>query len=147
MGFIFQLNYKILFCFVLFSFIYAIGNKELGLIPIDPLHLDKFSIVQNEQSPVNIRLNLRNITVTGLKDIVVSKVVLVHSLLSYRSLCIKYSLNFVWFICFAFCSGFDRDPKTSKFEVTGKTPKLSFLGKYTLNGQGTDGIKVLEKLI
>lgn len=66
--------------------IYVIGNKEIALLPIDPLHLDKFSIVQNEQSPVNIRLHLRNITVTGLKDVVVSKVVLVDSLLSYRSL-------------------------------------------------------------
>lgn len=53
----------------------AIGNEELNLIPFDPLKLDKFSIVQSEQSPVNIRLHLRNITLTGIKDIIVSKVV------------------------------------------------------------------------
>lgn len=34
-----------------------------------------------------------------------------------------------------FRSGFEADPKISKFEVTGKTKKLSFIGKYTLNGQ------------
>lgn len=70
----------------LFSFVYVmidvIGNEELGLIPIDPLKLDKFSIVQNEQSPVNIKLHLRNITLTGIKDIVVTKVVSVDLLFS-----------------------------------------------------------------
>lgn len=58
---------------------HELGNKELALIPFDPLKLEKFSIVQNEQSPVNIRLHLRNITLTGLKDLTVTKVVLVKS--------------------------------------------------------------------
>lgn len=57
---------------------HELGNKELGLIPFDPLKLEKLSIVQNEQSPVNIRLHLRNISLTGLKDITVTKVVLVE---------------------------------------------------------------------
>lgn len=58
------------------------GNKELNLQSIDPLTVEKFSVVQNEQSPVNIRLHLRNITLTGLKDLVVTKVVLVDALRS-----------------------------------------------------------------
>lgn len=48
-------------------------------MPIDPLKLEKFSIVQNEKSPVNIRLHLRNITLTGLKDFEVSKIMWVRS--------------------------------------------------------------------
>lgn len=59
------------------------GNKELNLQSIDPLTVEKFSVVQNEQSPVNIRLHLRNITLTGLKDLVVTKVVLVDALRSF----------------------------------------------------------------
>lgn len=57
---------------------YVLGNEELGLTPFDPLKLEKLSIVQNEQSPVNIRLHLKNITLSGLKDITVTKVVLVE---------------------------------------------------------------------
>lgn len=59
------------------------GNKELNLQSIDPLTVEKFSVVQNEKSPVNIRLHLRNITLTGLKDLVVTKVVLVDALRSF----------------------------------------------------------------
>lgn len=98
----FQLN-----CDLFISFLYAcpttriLGNKELGLIPFDPLKLEKFSIVQNEQSPVNIRLHVRNITLTGLKDIAVSKVVLV--IFTFFSLlllvCISSNnLNFIYSI-------------------------------------------------
>lgn len=36
---------------------------------------------------------------------------------------------------FFFRSGFEEDLKTSKFEVTGKTKRLTFVGNYTLNGQ------------
>ena len=67
---------------------FVTGNEQLALQSFDPLKLDKLSIVQPDNSPVNIRLNLRNITVTGIKDIVVSKVVLVDPLLSYCSHCI-----------------------------------------------------------
>lgn len=63
------------FIFIFFYwFIVVAGNKELNLIPIDPLHLDKFDIIQSENSPVNIKLNLRNLTFKGVKDIVVDKV-------------------------------------------------------------------------
>lgn len=65
---------------------HELGNKELELIPFDPLKLEKFSIVQNEQSPVNIRLYLRNISLTGLKDLTVTKVVLVNFWISFELL-------------------------------------------------------------
>lgn len=89
--FLFWRKYFNLLCFY-FNWINVTGNEELDLIPIDPLHLDKFSIVQNEQSPVNIRLHLRNITLTGIKDIVVSKVVLVDALHAFNS----FSWSFRW---------------------------------------------------
>lgn len=54
-----------------------VGNKELELIPIDPLILDKLSIIQSADSPVNIKLNFRNLSLTGIKDVVVTKVVYV----------------------------------------------------------------------
>lgn len=47
-------------------------------MPLDPLNLDKLAILQNEESPVNIRLHLTNITLTGIKDVIVTKVVLVR---------------------------------------------------------------------
>lgn len=44
-------------------------------------------------------------------------------------------VNFCKFVHFAFYSGFGADPRTSKFEVIGKTKQLSIVGKYTLNGK------------
>lgn len=62
--------------FLLFDFKYwFVGNTGLNLLPIDPLHMDKFDIIQSENSPVSIKLNLRNLTLSGIKDIVVNKVV------------------------------------------------------------------------
>lgn len=99
---------------------------------IDPLTLEKFSVAQNPQSPVNIRLNLRNITLTGLKDLVVSKVVLVDLL---RLLGVHFTPEKYINCVYIPYSGFGADPKTSKFEVAGKTKRMTILGKYTLNGQ------------
>lgn len=33
-------------------------------------------------------------------------------------------------------SGFEKDPKKSKFEVFGRTKKLTIVGKYTIDGKG-----------
>lgn len=77
----FQLNLISLFLFTLICRMNNVktGIKELELISIDPLKLEKFDIVQSEQSPVNIRLLLRNLTLTGLSDINITKIVLVQS--------------------------------------------------------------------
>lgn len=61
--------------YIFFRYTIYTGNKELNLQPIDPLFLEKFSIVQNENSPVNIQLHFRNLTLNGIKDIVIYKVV------------------------------------------------------------------------
>ncbi|XP_055322574.1 protein takeout-like isoform X2 [Sitodiplosis mosellana] len=82
------------------------GNEEFALMPLDPLKLDKLSILQNQNSPVSIRLSLFNVTLTGIKDIVITKVV-----------------------------GFEEIPMKSKFEVTGKTKRLTIFGKYILSGK------------
>lgn len=55
------------------------GIKELELVAIDPLMVEKFDIIQSENSPVSIRLLLRNLTLTGLKDINITKIVLVSN--------------------------------------------------------------------
>lgn len=54
---------------------FSAGNKDLNVPPIDPLFLEKFSIVQNQNSPVNIQLHFRNLTLNGIKDLVIYKVV------------------------------------------------------------------------
>lgn len=80
------LIWSYLLCFLsLISAMNDVGNKELELIPIDPLILDKLSIIQSADSPVNIKLNFRNLSLTGIKDVVVTKVV--------------YVLHY-WIICF-----------------------------------------------
>ncbi|XP_016952742.1 protein takeout [Drosophila biarmipes] len=42
------------------------GIKELGLIPLDPLHMKKFKIGRNPHSPVNIDLSFRDVDLLGL---------------------------------------------------------------------------------
>ncbi|BFF89241.1 uncharacterized protein DMAD_08035 [Drosophila madeirensis] len=42
------------------------GIKELGLIPLDPLHITKFNIGRNPHSPVSIDLSFREVDLLGL---------------------------------------------------------------------------------
>jgi len=44
------------------------GLRPIGLVPIEPLIIDKLDIVQGGQSPVNIVLNFRNIALTGVSN-------------------------------------------------------------------------------
>lgn len=100
-------------CLFPFSFI---GNKELDLISIDPLFLERFAITQSEQSPVNVRLNFRNITSHGLKDIVVYKVMLVlFYIVSISVFDIVRFFGFQWFWTWS-----------EKIEIWSFRPKQTF---------------------
>lgn len=50
------------------------GIKELGLIPLDPLHINKFQIGRNPHSPVNIDLSFRDVDLLGLGDAIPRRV-------------------------------------------------------------------------
>ncbi|KAH8232385.1 hypothetical protein KR032_005347 [Drosophila birchii] len=50
------------------------GIKELGLIPLDPLHVTKFKIGRNPNSPVNIDLSFHEVDILGLHQGIAKKV-------------------------------------------------------------------------
>lgn len=61
---------------------------------------------QGGQSPVNIKLNFRNITFVGLSNAEVYKV-----------------------------SGFHQNPQGDKLDIRFKTPKITIAGPYKINGK------------
>ncbi|XP_017052726.1 protein takeout isoform X2 [Drosophila ficusphila] len=50
------------------------GIKQLGLIPLDPLHIKKFKIARNPHSPVNIDLSFHEVDLLGLQQAVAKRV-------------------------------------------------------------------------
>uniref|UniRef100_A0A336M7R2 CSON013083 protein n=1 Tax=Culicoides sonorensis TaxID=179676 RepID=A0A336M7R2_CULSO len=82
------------------------GRPDMNLGSIEPLHIDKVDISQGGNSPIQITLNFRDQDLYGISSAEVTKVV-----------------------------GFEKDPRTSKFEIEAKVPKLSLSGKYKVNGQ------------
>ncbi|XP_034485823.1 protein takeout [Drosophila innubila] len=50
------------------------GIKQLGLVPLDPLHVKKFSLGKNPKSPVSIDLTFSNADLLGLGEAQVKKV-------------------------------------------------------------------------
>ncbi|XP_059610295.1 protein takeout-like [Phlebotomus argentipes] len=82
------------------------GHRGLHLIPIDPLHVDEIKITQERESPVNINLMLSNTDITGLKNLVVTKV-----------------------------KGFDKDPTNVVFEAEATLDRVMLLGQYKIDGR------------
>lgn len=82
------------------------GFPRLGLPSLDPLKIDKMDLEQDEKSPVNIKLNFRNINLTGMSTSRVYKL-----------------------------SGFNRNPQSDKIELRFKTPKLQIMGPYRTEGK------------
>lgn len=82
------------------------GFPQLGLPQLDPLRITKMDLEQGEQSSVNIKLNFRNITFSGLSQSQVYKV-----------------------------SGFNRNPQGDKIDIRFKTPKIVIFGPYTSIGR------------
>ncbi|XP_016980571.1 protein takeout [Drosophila rhopaloa] len=81
------------------------GIKELGLIPLDPLHIKKFKIGRNPHSPVNIDLSFREVDLLGLHKAVAKRV-----------------------------SGFTKDLSRS-IELIMDVPELTVKGPYSVDGR------------
>lgn len=58
-----------------FAHDYKTGLREINLVSIDPLHVNKIDIIQSADSPVNINLVFKNISLYGLGDIKAKRVV------------------------------------------------------------------------
>lgn len=83
----------------------AQGIPSVGIESWDPLFVPTINIIQSTSSPVNIKLNCKNVNILGYSHLQFSKIV-----------------------------GFERNPKKSKFELYGIVPRLSFVGDYSING-------------
>ncbi|XP_063696583.1 protein takeout-like [Culicoides brevitarsis] len=82
------------------------GNPDMNLGPIEPLHINKLDIEQGGKSPIQVTLNFRDMDLHGISNGVVTRV-----------------------------NGFEADPRTSKFEIEAKVPRLTLAGKYKINGK------------
>ncbi|CAO1387006.1 unnamed protein product [Diamesa hyperborea] len=82
------------------------GNKEMNLLPFEPLYVPGIDIVQGSNSPIAITLNFRNVSIFGLSGVTVNRVV-----------------------------GWEKDPRTSKFEIHANAPNLQLISKYRINGK------------
>ncbi|KAH8384111.1 hypothetical protein KR009_012173, partial [Drosophila setifemur] len=81
------------------------GLKQLGLAPLDPLHIKKFDIGRNPNSPVNIDLSFREVDLLGLSGAVCKRV-----------------------------GGFTRD-LSHPIEMVMEVPELAVKGPYTVDGR------------
>ncbi|XP_043654957.1 protein takeout [Drosophila teissieri] len=81
------------------------GIKELGLIPLDPLHVKKFKIGRNPHSPVNIDLSFHEMDIVGLHQGVAKRV-----------------------------SGFTTDLSRS-IELVMDVPEIAVRGPYSVDGR------------
>lgn len=54
---------------------YKTGLREINLVSIDPLRVNKVDIIQSANSPVNINLVFKNISLYGLGDLKAKRVV------------------------------------------------------------------------
>ncbi|XP_037028821.1 protein takeout-like [Bradysia coprophila] len=84
----------------------ASGIPSIHLIPTDPLFIPEINIIQGSESPVNIKLNFKNANFIGFSTVDVTRVI-----------------------------GFERDPKTSKYEIYCRIPKLAIIGNYKVSGK------------
>lgn len=82
------------------------GVRKLGLIPMDPLKIDKMDIVQGGQSPVNIVLNFKNINLLGFSNCYLKGV-----------------------------TGFTKDFHKKKMEMKAFIPLINLIGDYKIAGR------------
>lgn len=47
-----------------------LGDPKVALSPVDPLQINRMSIKQGGDSPVNIELNFNNVQLHGLRDFI-----------------------------------------------------------------------------
>jgi hypothetical protein len=82
------------------------GIPEIGLVPLDPMHVDHMSISQGGDSPINIVLDFWNSSAIGLKTVKVTK-----------------------------ASGFKVDPNNNKLELRMSADVISCRGPYKGKGK------------
>ena len=96
------------------------GFPLLGLPSLDPIKIDRLDLERDEKSPVNIKINFRNINLSGLSKAKVYKL-----------------------------SGFFRKPQGDKIEIRIRMPSLQITGPYKskgkilllpINGDGTSNM-------
>lgn len=85
---------------------FLLGFHQLGLPSLDPLRIDQMELKQNEESPVNIELNFRNVTFSGLSKARIYKL-----------------------------SGFNKNPHGNKIDIRLKSPRIELYGPYRANGR------------
>lgn len=51
------------------------GRSDLHIVPLDPLHVDQVDIIQGNDSPVSVNINFKDVLLSGLSDMNVTKVV------------------------------------------------------------------------
>lgn len=54
---------------------YHEGLKSINLVSLDPLFIEKVDIIQGSDSPVNVNLNFKNVSMFGLSHMNIYKVV------------------------------------------------------------------------
>ena len=85
---------------------YYKGIPESSLNTIDPILVEKVNIIQSPESPVNVRLNFRDMNIFGLKDGRVESV-----------------------------RGFQRNLDGSVIAIRAAIPRLELIGDYTVQGK------------
>ncbi|XP_002072881.3 protein takeout [Drosophila willistoni] len=81
------------------------GIKDLGLVPLDPLHIKKMNMGKNANSPVSIDLKFHEVDLVGLQNANIKSV-----------------------------SGFSRD-LTKPIELVMEVPEIAFQGPYAVEGR------------
>jgi Haemolymph juvenile hormone binding protein (JHBP) len=94
---------------------------------LDPLKIDRLDLIRDEKSPVNIKLNFRDIELTGISKAKVYKL-----------------------------SGFNRNSQSDKVDFRFKMPQLQITGPYKsfgkilllpIQGDGTSNMTLGEPFI
>ncbi|XP_037041548.1 protein takeout-like isoform X1 [Bradysia coprophila] len=84
----------------------ASGIRELGVVPTDPYEIADVIVEKGEESPINIKIHYEKCNITGIDSIHVDKV-----------------------------TGFEKDPKTSKFRMRGHLKLSTISGPYQVSGK------------
>ncbi|XP_055327034.1 protein takeout-like [Sitodiplosis mosellana] len=82
------------------------GHQGLSIPPLEPLRINRIDISQGSNSPIAIKLNFRDLDLSGISQSVINRVV-----------------------------GFGADPNSSKYEVYAVVPKITITGKYKIDGR------------
>ncbi|XP_055327031.1 protein takeout-like [Sitodiplosis mosellana] len=81
------------------------GDRNINLLPLDPLDIPRIHIEQGEESPVNVVLIFTNNTIVGMRDFTFYKI-----------------------------EGFN-DKVDGKYEIRLKGPRLELVGPYSVKGR------------